>query len=190
MAFNVIGYQQCSTEIINTRVEGTACNGEFNGFIWPLCFSLLILHDLIWANPTYLTTNSYEDISIYRRLANYALLLLFHSVNSHINYILWALFPDWRCTHTQKKMKCTRSVTSLVTRLMTVITVRILISLHFYLCMHILLVQMGFPTCTAADLKNDPAFETIPFKWHGITGIGKSSKICPSFNFVKTTTET
>lgn len=47
MAFNVIGYQQHSTEIINTRVGGTACKGEFNGFLWPLCFSLLILHDLI-----------------------------------------------------------------------------------------------------------------------------------------------
>lgn len=189
MAFNVIGYQQRSTEIINTRVGGTACNGEFNGFLWPLCFSLLILHDLIWANPTYLTTNSYEDISIYRLLVNYALLLLFHSVNSHINHILWALFPDWRCTHTHTKMKCTRSVTSLVTKLMTVIKVRILISLHFCLVCTLFCAD-GLSHLYSCRPREWPSFEITPFKWHGITGVGKSSKMCPSFNFVKTKAET
>lgn len=74
----------------------TACSRVLNGFIWPLGLSLLILHELIWTNTTYLTTNSCKNVSIYRPLANDSLLLLPHSVNNHINYILWTLFPDQR----------------------------------------------------------------------------------------------
>lgn len=76
------------------RDGGTAWSRVLNGFIWPLGFSLLILHELIWTNTSYLTTNSCKDVSIYRPLANDALLLLPHSVNSHINYLLWTLFPN------------------------------------------------------------------------------------------------
>lgn len=86
----------------------TACSRVLNGFIWPLGFSLLILYELIWTNATYLTTNSCKDVSIYRPLANDALLLLPYSVNSHINYRLWTLFPDQRLTENKDDMlkKC------------------------------------------------------------------------------------
>lgn len=47
IAFHVTGYQQHSTEMRNTRDGGTACNRVLHGFIWPLEFSLLILHELI-----------------------------------------------------------------------------------------------------------------------------------------------